>query len=540
MDNHGNETRVREQYTYYSAPYEECLKGFRQRMQNLAPFVCFVKRLGGIQRYPDYDMISLGFGTMLYILENMLIGREECGIDEIAFFLQRTVDRVYKKPITLEEAKDLAFSIRDAIMGSGETYGYEYVNLETGDTETVDVRLTDVAFYEIKKSSRYKLTDQGMEMLFKTREIYTEFRINITQLYLKQQIEKGVFAGALQTVNELNLQVRQLRERLTELVINIRQNVLGLQFATVKEMFEKIRNQLEKEHREFGNIKYILEEQRKNFEKIELNQFSEKDRQALSQIQMLSERLELVAGEHDRLFNEKLDIISEYIRMIETRIRLGISEHIDFEKDILDPAMRNFPHVDRLQQVFAPLFANTRKNKAFNIMKALSWQGIRNEEEDDAESVDVEAQLEQKEQELRKSAAERNNKIKKYLQYIFSAVDKRGRASLREILDTFPGDMYERACCDFDFYSMIVMMHQRRTLDFKAISDMSDKLIFDFSSSNINLEYIICEMINEKNSNIATDKLSVIASKEVIKLFNGNIITNFIFTAGGYNGKSKY
>ena len=53
-----------------------------------------------------------------------------------------------------------------------------------------------------------------MEMLFKTREIFTEFRLNVTQLYLRQQIEKGVFVGALQTVNELSLQVRQLRERI--------------------------------------------------------------------------------------------------------------------------------------------------------------------------------------------------------------------------------------------------------------------------------------------------------------------------------------
>jgi len=528
--------KVSEQYTYYGSPYDECLKGFRQRMQNLAPFISFVKRLGGIQRYPEYDMITLGFGTMLYILENMLIGKEECGMDDIAFFLQRIVDRVYKKPITMEEAKELAFHVRDAIMGSGEVYSYEYMNLETGEKETIDVRLTDVAFYEIKKSSRYKLTEQGMEMLFKTREIYSEFRINVTQLYLKQQIEKGVFIGALQTVNELNLQVRQLRERLSELVINIRQNVLGLQFSTVKEVFDKIKGQLEKEHREFGNIKYILEEQKRNLERVKFTQFTEKERQALNQIQVLSERLELVAGEHDRLFNEKLDIIAEYIKVIELRIRLGIADHIDFERDIMDPVIRNSPPIDKLQQVLAPLIVNVRKNRAFNFMKALSYQGVRSEEEEEKESVDVEKQLEEKEQELKKSATERNNKIKRYLESIFNTVYERGSATLEDILTTFSEEMYERACYDFDFYSIIVMLHQRAIVDFDAIYDMADKLIFDFSASNINLEYIICEMIKENNGSLKMDKLLITATKQVIKLKNDNVITNFTFTAGGQNG----
>lgn len=530
MDSIYDGMKVGEHYTYYNAPYDECLKAFRQRMENLAPFISFVKRLGGIQKYPEYDMITLGFGTMLYILENMLIGREECGMDDIAFFLQRTVDRVYRKPITLEEAKELAFHIRDAIMGSGEIYSYEYMNLETGDRETIDVRLTDVAFYEIKKSSRYKLTEQGMEMLFKTREIYSEFRINVTQLYLKQQIEKGVFVGALQTVNELNLQVRQLRERLTGLVENIRQNVLGLRFSTVRDVFEKIKDQLEKEHREFGNIKYILSEQRRNFEKINLSQFTEKDRQSLNQIQLLSERLEMVAREHDRLFNEKLDIIAEYIRLIELKIRLGITEHIDFEKDILDPVIRNFPPVQRLHQVLAPLVSNIRRNRTFNIMKALSIQGIRVEQEEETESVDVEKQLEEREQELKKIAEERNRKVKGYLKCIFDAVSKHGTISLGGILATFTREMYERACYDFDFYSIIVMMHQRGTLDFNAISDMADKLIFDFSGNNINLEYIISEMIKENNGSPIMERLFVTATKQTVKLYNDNIITDFVFT----------
>ena len=124
----------------------------------------------------------------------MLIGREECSIDDIAGFLQMVIKDSYGVYLTQEEAKEMAFYIRDAISGSGgEVVDFKFKKEETKKDESIPLKFIDTSYYEIKKSARYKLTDQGMEVLFKTREIYSEFRINVTQLYLKQQIEKGVF-----------------------------------------------------------------------------------------------------------------------------------------------------------------------------------------------------------------------------------------------------------------------------------------------------------------------------------------------------------
>ena len=77
------------------------------------------------------------------------------------------------------------------------------------------------------------------------------------------------------------------------------------------------------------------------------------------------------------------------------------------------------------------------------------------------------------------------------------------------------------------------MMHQRGTLDFAAIGDMADQLIFDFSSNNINLEYIICEMLKDSPEKMKADTLSVTSSRQTIMLPNENVITNFIFSTGG-------
>jgi hypothetical protein len=78
----------------YGISYE-CLKEFSERMKNLAPFIHLIKKLTSLQKYEEYDMVSIGFGVMLFILENMLIGREECDIDEIAGFFQKTIVYFY-------------------------------------------------------------------------------------------------------------------------------------------------------------------------------------------------------------------------------------------------------------------------------------------------------------------------------------------------------------------------------------------------------------------------------------------------------------
>jgi hypothetical protein len=87
----------------------DCLKDYRERMRNLAPFIHLSRKLAGFQKYSDVDMTSVGFSVLLFILENMLIGREECSIEDIAGFLQTILKRSYDISMTQEESREMAF-----------------------------------------------------------------------------------------------------------------------------------------------------------------------------------------------------------------------------------------------------------------------------------------------------------------------------------------------------------------------------------------------------------------------------------------------
>jgi hypothetical protein len=76
-------------------------------------------------------------------------------------------------------------------------------------------------------------------MLFKTKEMYNELQVSITQLYLRQQIQKGVFDGALRSVEELALAVRNEKQKVRELEERIIRDVL--QVAREKEIEAQLR-----------------------------------------------------------------------------------------------------------------------------------------------------------------------------------------------------------------------------------------------------------------------------------------------------------
>lgn len=527
QEGNSNSNRLQEaEYSYQGNPSEECLKGFSQRIRNMAPFVCLIRKLGNLQKYPDYDMFSIGFGVMLFVLENMLIGREECSIDEISEFLQSLVYRIYRNYIPQEDARELAFYIRDAVAGSGESYEFSYMDLERGLEDKIPVKLMEVSYYEIKKTSRYKLTDQGMELLFKTREIFSEFRINITQLYLRQQIERGVFVGALQTVNELNLQVRQLRERMEGLLERIRQNVFGVDFNELKVLFEKIREQFQAERREFTTIKHILGEQKRNIEEIDLKNLMQKDVKALRQIKVIGERLNLVSMEHDRLFNEKLDIIGEYVRMLEFRMKTGITEYLDYEREIFDRLGKENHTVDTVRKILSPLFANGDRHKVFNPFKAFAPQRIRSEEDTPAESIDFSIEMERREKEYMEAAERRNLRIESYFETILSSVLRDGETTLGRIIGGFDEDTYRQASSDFDFFSLIVMLHQRKEMNMEELAGIAQSLVYD-SAFNIDLDFIAARVL-EKNPGLQKlRRFAIISTNKTFGFDNGNMVTDF-------------
>ncbi len=200
----------------------EFLEDYRIRMENMAPFACLHEKLSNSKRYEQYNIFTLTFSTMLFMLDGMIKNISSDSI-AIADFLHELIYENYKEKLTSDEAMEIChYILFDILQNSGFTYKYKYMNPFTSLPEYINVSL--IAQDEVKigrQKVKYKLTDQGMEMLFMTKEVHKELRIPVTQFYLKQQIEKGVFDKALHIVDDLSIMVKQLREKVNDIVMMI-------------------------------------------------------------------------------------------------------------------------------------------------------------------------------------------------------------------------------------------------------------------------------------------------------------------------------
>lgn len=92
-----------------------------------------------------------------------------------------------------------------------------------------------------------------------------EMQIPITLLYLRQQIQLGVFDGALQTTEELIFNIRNEQKRMTELIEQITKDVLQItreqEFEKMLTRYEERRKQEDKQFREIKQlITYTIQE----------------------------------------------------------------------------------------------------------------------------------------------------------------------------------------------------------------------------------------------------------------------------------------
>jgi hypothetical protein len=166
----------------------DALTGFRDRMKNIAGFWPLF-RLRELRKYQEFDLLALGLGVLLLILEHMLIGRVECDHADVARFLREGIHEAYGQEITEEESRELASYLLSQLRNDGRAFEFPYRNLETREDDRHLFHLIENGTYHVASGQiRFKLSDVGLDLLFKTREMYKELRISISQMLLRQQI----------------------------------------------------------------------------------------------------------------------------------------------------------------------------------------------------------------------------------------------------------------------------------------------------------------------------------------------------------------
>ena len=86
------------------------LEDYKTRMENMAPFAYLFEKLGNARKYGEYDLFSLTFSTLLFILEGMLTNASS-DIHSVSAFLQDLIFENHGVKLTSQESEEVCYYI---------------------------------------------------------------------------------------------------------------------------------------------------------------------------------------------------------------------------------------------------------------------------------------------------------------------------------------------------------------------------------------------------------------------------------------------
>jgi sulfur relay (sulfurtransferase) DsrC/TusE family protein len=160
----------------------------------------------------DVDMKGLGLLSLLFFFEQKLMRQYKAGAKQLANFLEKVIAAQYQLDDT--DYERIARSIIQIFRPTtGKKRRYTFFNWETNQEDSIDYSILKANSFDLKTNTQYYTLDEdGLELVFATKEFYSEFQLSINQLMLRKQLDKGEFKGALRQINEMRIDVESLED----------------------------------------------------------------------------------------------------------------------------------------------------------------------------------------------------------------------------------------------------------------------------------------------------------------------------------------
>ena len=172
------------------------------------------------------EMDNLFFSLLVYILEQTLNENDQCTMENMAAFLEKVLP-AFQKDFSEEQIYRLTeYMVRDILQNKGEEKTYHVMDYEHGMKE-IRIRLIQDKITDGGKIV-YQLTDQGYNLLFRTREVDKELDFKLEQLKLKELLKRKNYKHALrQSQEDHTMEDEAVTEALRNLAL-IRQNLTSV------------------------------------------------------------------------------------------------------------------------------------------------------------------------------------------------------------------------------------------------------------------------------------------------------------------------
>lgn len=449
-------------------------ENYRERIQRLALFDPLYKLENKNSKDSSnnpIDFFGLGLLTLLFFFENMLIRNKKTGVRELAQFLfdmnKGEIDLDY---VGFEKA---ARTIVEVFRPpTGKRNAKTFYNWETRQEESVHYSILKADKADLSTNTQYYILDeQGLELIFATKEYFNEFQLSINQLVLRKQLEKGEFSSALRQIDEMRLDVQNLQDRMIRIKHEVTRNIVSNEtYERYKNIIEDVNMRLERENEEFDELQAFVKETK---EKIGNELLDDKDRKTYELIVEIDRELDEVHYEHRLLLKDSIVLKTTALQSAQEALYYVGIDSFNFNQEITSRLFASPLPLSAARRLIEP-FLYLERYKAWSPITVFSHQRIESGDKKE-KSKDFLELSEDEERKLEMSIQAEN--YKKITELLLIAMKENKEFTLKEFVDFIKENGQQRYLEHRVFYDFWIILHQKSPITIEAYEKEEEFLL---------------------------------------------------------------
>ena len=411
------------------------------------------------------DMRGLGLLTLVFFFEQKIMRNVKVGRKQLAEFLYEATGEQLN--LTLNQYMQLASIIIETFRpGGGKIKTAEFYNWESRTVETVGYQYLKASSFNASTNEQYYMLDEhGLELVFATKEFYSEFQLSISQLLLRKQLEKGEFKGALRQINEMRVAVESIEEQLSRLQQEIRRNIVSNDvFNRYEKLIEDISFRLKYENEEFDELAQFVNEAK---ERLHYKDTIQKESDAYNFVLKISYELEKVHATHTKLLEKSIDLQNTALESAKEALYYIGVESFNFDQDVTARIISTPLPVSSIKAFVVP-FLHVHEEKQWSLLSIFDKQNIYEEraQQDVSTLLQIDEEVQKKNNEVM---------VQFYsllLKQLLQRLQYTDELTIAEWVDELTLDeQFAPLLQSRYFYDFFLLLHQRSPIEVKEVGD---------------------------------------------------------------------
>lgn len=477
-------------------------EGYGDRARRLGLFSFLFGLQSKIQKDANgkrIDFLEIGFLSLLFFFENMLMRNYKTSTTDLAKYLRIEMSKQYD--LTDEQYVKIAYAVISTFRPtSGERPKYHYFDWEQNREDVVEYYILKSASADASTGTQYYALDRdGLELIFATKEYFSEFQISINQLLLRKQLDKGEFDAALRQIKEMDSSVLALKDKIVGIRQEIQRNIVSEEtYERYKKTIEDINSRLKRENIEFSEIAEYVRDMQSKFDN-NIEALGERESKAYSLMIKIDTELNKVHFEHKKLLDESFSLERTALRAARESIYLSVTDSFNFNREITNMVFSLPIPVEEVRILCEPLLF-LKRTQSFNPLRIFAEQPIKAEQKESLLEF-VEPMGEKEYTDYLKMCSRQYGQ---FMNIVLGYMGGNLEIELREIIQnaiTYNPEILE----DRDFFDMFMVLHQKSPVVIGY--DEDDKMETLFSG--------ISKILKGYKTLVVTEKMDILEVKNI-------------------------